>query len=441
MPLHQPNQLCKRQMHRLSMHRPSAPDPPARIARFLAVFAPEPLRSAIEADGIATLRAVCAEARLRRGRVGYATAMAVQTVSLAVAIIRARMGVRVGVSGGGRHTPRPRKDRPVMTKLAHDLRLAVRSLLGAKGPVAIAIATLALGVGVTSAVFSILDALVLRPVPFANSDRLCEIWNFETRSQVSHPGFNRRLLAEWRQQTDLFERFEGYDVTSFVYDTPSGAEMITGAVVTPGLLQMLGARPREGRLFAEGEGRGGTDQVILISETFWSRTLRRDPAAVGQRLGINGRSYSVIGIMPASFRFPNETAAFWMPLDIDAPPTDVQGLPTRLEVLALRRGNVPPERRLQPGQGARRGAQPPRRRSSRTHRDASGVRSADRGKTQAVALRARGRRGIPAADCLRQPREPVVVAHAARARGTTPYGRPWVPREAISCGKRSWSIC
>lgn len=325
------------------MHRPPAPGPPARIARFLAVFAPEPLRSAIEADGIATLRAVCAEAHLRRGRVGYATALAVQTVSLAVAIIRARMGVRVGVSGGGRHTPRPRKDRPVMTKLAHDLRLAVRSLLGAKGPVAIAIATLALGVGVTSAVFSILDALVLRPVPFANSDRLCEIWNFETRSQVSHPGFNRRLLAEWRQQTDLFERFEGYDVTSFVYDTPSGAEMITGAVVTPGLLQMLGARPREGRLFAEGEGRGGTDQVILISETFWSRTLRRDPAAVGQRLGINGRSYSVIGIMPASFRFPNETAAFWMPLDIDAPPTDVQGLPTRLEVLALRRGNVPPD--------------------------------------------------------------------------------------------------
>jgi putative ABC transport system permease protein len=230
-----------------------------------------------------------------------------------------------------------------MWKLGHDLRLAVRSLFAARGPVTIAIVTLALGVGVTSAVFSILDALVLRPAPFVNGDRLCQIWNFETRSQVSHPGFNRRLFAEWRLQTDLFEQFEGFDTTSFVYDAPAGAEMITGAVVTPGLLQMLGARPREGRLFADGEGRAGGEPVVIVGELFWSRTLGRDPAVVGRRLGLNGQSFRVIGIMPMNFRFPNETASFWMPLDLDSPPADIRGLPTRLEVLAVRRAGVPVE--------------------------------------------------------------------------------------------------
>jgi predicted permease len=324
------------------MHRRQPPDLPARIGRWLAALAPGPLRSTLEPDGIETLRAVCAEARVRRGLHGYALALAVQVTSLALAVARARLGLAAGVSRE-RWEPRARTGDLVMTKLAHDLRLAVRSLAGARGPVAIAIVTLALGVGVTSAVFSILDALVLRPAPFDNGDRLCQIWNFETRSQVSHPGFNRRLLAEWRQQTDLFERLEGFDATSFVYDGAAGAEMITGAVVTPGLLQMLGARPRDGRLFAGAEGRGGAEAVVIVSETFWSATLGRDPAVVGRRLGVNGRSYRIVGVLPSSFRFPNESASFWMPLDLDAPPAGVQGLPTRLEVLAVRRAGLPVE--------------------------------------------------------------------------------------------------
>ena len=237
-----------------------AADLSARIARFFAAVASGPLRSALDPDGIETLRAICAEARARRGRIGYAVALTVQTASLIAAVARSRIGKAEAVTRGGRHTPPTRKEHFVMSKLAHDVRLAVRSLIGARGPVAIAIVTLALGIGVTSAVFSILDALVLRPAPFANGDRLCQIWNFETRSQVSHPGFNRRLIAEWRQQTDLFEQFEGFDTTSFVYDAPAGAEMITGAVVTPGLLQMLGrAAARRPALCTSGDGRAGTE--------------------------------------------------------------------------------------------------------------------------------------------------------------------------------------
>ncbi|HEX7777975.1 MAG TPA: ABC transporter permease, partial [Vicinamibacterales bacterium] len=327
-------------MHRSSMHPPSSGSLAARIVRILAAFAPGPLRKSLETGGAETLRAVCADAYTRRGTLGYLTTLTAQTVSIARVVFLSRLGWRAAVSHGHRRSPTPGKDRHVITRLACDVRLAVRSLTGARGPAAIAVATLALGVGVTSAVFSILDALVLRPVPFARADRLGEIWNFETKSKVSHPGFNRALLAAWRQQTDLFERIEGFDVTSFVYDAATGAEMITGAVVSPGLPEMLGARPRQGRLFAPGEGRAGTDQVVLISERFWSRTLGRDAAVLGRRIGLNGRGYTVIGVMPESFRFPNESASFWIPLDVEAPPAGVPGLPSRLEVLALRRVDV-----------------------------------------------------------------------------------------------------
>ena len=207
-----------------------------------------------------------------------------------------------------------------MWRLGHDLRLALRQLRAARGPALVAIGTLALGIGVTSAVFSILDSTVLRPVPFANADRLHEIKNFELKSQVSHPGFGRALMAAWRTQTDLFERVEGFDVTSFAYDAGSGAEMVTGAVVSPGLFSMLGAAPMSGRLFTEGDGRSGTELRILISETFWSRWFGGDPSILGRHLVMNGRQYTVVGVMPASFRFPNDAASFWVPYDLDAPP-------------------------------------------------------------------------------------------------------------------------
>jgi putative ABC transport system permease protein len=327
-------------MHHLSTH--SRPGTIGRIARWLTVLAPVPLRATLAAEGVETLLAVCADARRRRGRIGAIVAALAEFGSLIRVALAARAGRTPRLSQGGDRTPEPsRKNRRVMTRVLNDFRLAVRSLLGAKGPVTIAIGTLALGIGVTSAVFSILDSLVLRPMPFPHAERLQAIWNFETKSQVSHPGFNRALFSEWRRQTDLFERCEGFDVTSFVYDAPSGAEMVTGAVVTPGLIPMLGARPLQGRLFADGEGRNGSDQVMLVSESFWSRTLGRDPAVLSRQIGLNGRRYAVVGVLPSSFRFPSEAASFWIPLDMDAPPIGVRGLPPRLEALALRRADVP----------------------------------------------------------------------------------------------------
>ena len=183
-------------MHHLSTH--SRPGTIGRIARWLTVLAPVPLRATLAAEGVETLLAVCADARRRRGRIGAIVAALAEFGSLIRVALSARAGRTPRLSQGGDRTPEPsRKNRRVMTRVLNDFRLAVRSLLGAKGPVTIAIGTLALGIGVTSAVFSILDSLVLRPMPFPHAERLQAIWNFETKSQVSHPGFNRALFSEW----------------------------------------------------------------------------------------------------------------------------------------------------------------------------------------------------------------------------------------------------
>jgi len=226
-----------------------------------------------------------------------------------------------------------------MFNVRHDLRLARRSLLGAQGPVAIAILTLALGIGVTSAVFSILDAVVLRPVPYPDGDRLVEVWNFETKSKVSHTGMPPALVAEWRRQSDLFDRVEAYSGSSSIYDGPAGAEMINGATVTPQLLTMLGATPLSGRLFGGDDGQGGRDDRIVISEAFWKQTLGRDPHVLGRKVMLDQRPHEIVGVMPASFRFPDERTAFWKPYDLDAPPAKPN--PPRLRPFARLRADVP----------------------------------------------------------------------------------------------------
>ena len=287
--------------------------------RVLLTLAPRPFRQAWGDDLVVALADVCADARRHRGPIAAARLTIVELFRLAVSSLRARAGARTPVTGG--RAPRRRPDqRRVLSRLAHDVRLGGRALAGSRLTTIVAVVTLALGIGVNTAAFSILDATVLRPMPFAQADRLIEIWNYDSASNFAYPGFTPSLLREWRRQTDLFDRVEGYDITSYAYDAPGGAEMVTGAVVTPGVLGMLGVPPISGRLFADGDGRGGTDARVVISERFWSESLGRSANVVGRSLTFNGRAYEVVGVMPASFMFPGQRTMFWVPYDADAPP-------------------------------------------------------------------------------------------------------------------------
>jgi predicted permease len=208
-----------------------------------------------------------------------------------------------------------------MTRFAHDLRQAWRGLLATRGVAALAALTLALGVGVNTAVFSVLDSLLFRPLPFAGADRLSTLWSYYEQGKFTIKGrFDARLVAQWRNQTDLFARVEASETKSFIFEGATGADMVAGAVVTPGLFAMLDARPADGRVFGEGDGRPGTTRLAVISDRFWRERLGRDRAAIGREVVLDGERHRIVGIMPPAFRYPDERHEIWLPFDVERPP-------------------------------------------------------------------------------------------------------------------------
>jgi putative ABC transport system permease protein len=186
----------------------------------------------------------------------------------------------------------------------NDPRYALRQLAKSPGFTAIAILTLALAIGANTAVFSLINALLVRPLPYHQPSQLVLIWErFATmgleRIPVS-PAEYLDLEKDFKSSTDLaaftFERLNlgGGDVP----------ERISGAAVSPSLFSLLGVEPIKGRTFAREEQGQGHDDVIVISERLWKRRFNSDPALVGKSLLLNGRNYTVIGVMPAKFEFP-----------------------------------------------------------------------------------------------------------------------------------------
>jgi putative ABC transport system permease protein len=185
-----------------------------------------------------------------------------------------------------------------------EIKVALRGLAKSPGFTVIAIATLALAIGANSAVFSLINALLVRPLPYQDPSRIALIWEqFATqgldRIPCSPPEF-LDLKKEFKSGTDL----AAFNYAAFNLGGGDVPERITGAVVTPSLFPLFGVEPIKGRTFAREEEGIGHDDVIVISERLWKRRFNSDPALVGKTLLVNGRSYTVIGIMPANFEFP-----------------------------------------------------------------------------------------------------------------------------------------
>jgi predicted permease len=222
-----------------------------------------------------------------------------------------------------RAAPQPRAS--MASRGWRDVKSATRSLAANRLNTAIALFTLAFGIGVNTSVFSVLDSVLWRPVPFRDADHLIELANFNVVQKFTYAGMSRGLTQAWRQQGDLFDRVEAVDRSSFVYRDDRGATMVPGAIISPGLLKMLGVPARAGRVFTDADGRGGTDRIAVISDDFWRSTLHGDRNVIGQRLTIDDAGYEVVGVMPATFRFPDDRTAIWLPYNLDAPPPDRQG--------------------------------------------------------------------------------------------------------------------
>jgi putative ABC transport system permease protein len=189
-----------------------------------------------------------------------------------------------------------------MKGLMQDFRYALRQLRKNPGFTTVAVITLALGIGANTAVFSVIDAVMLRPLPYSQPDRLIEAESVNSHNpqliNISYPDF-----FDWRSQNHTLEHLVSYHDNLFTLTGLERPVQLDAEIVSWDLLPTLGVHPELGRGFTADEEKVGT-RVALISHSLWTSQFASDPAIVGRGVRLSGDLYTVIGVMPPSFRFP-----------------------------------------------------------------------------------------------------------------------------------------
>lgn len=208
-----------------------------------------------------------------------------------------------------------------MQNLFQDLHYGGRLLIRRPLFAFTVIFTLALGIGGNSAVFRLIDTVVFRPLPYQDADRLVMIWQTSPgRSQDKRPIYPPQVFSELQQLPQIFEQtaaFVGGGTIGFDLVGDGKPERAPGAVVSAGLFSMLRVQTSIGRTFFSHEDTAGNDQVVIISHNLWRQRFSADPSLIGNTLLLNGRSYQVVGVMPADFNFP-DGAQLWVPNPLQA---------------------------------------------------------------------------------------------------------------------------
>jgi putative ABC transport system permease protein len=198
--------------------------------------------------------------------------------------------------------------------LWQDLRYAARMLVKNPGFTAVAIIALALGIGANTAIFSVVNTVLLRPLPYKDPERLVMV--FEDSSKHGYPRDTPAVAnyIDWRDQNQVFESIAAIGDASFNLTGAGDPERIDGSRVSAALFPLLGVSPELGRWFTADEDQAGANRVAIMSHRLWQRRFGGDPNIVGKPLTLNGRSVTLVGIMPADFRFPTQEDELWVPI-------------------------------------------------------------------------------------------------------------------------------
>ena len=204
-----------------------------------------------------------------------------------------------------------------MKTLLYDLRFSLRQLRKAQGMTMLAVLTLALGIGANTAIFTVIEDVILRPLPYPDSNRLVFIG-----AKSDKPAFGTTSWLNFRdihEQSRLLESSAGYSEDVSVLETADGSQSIAAPRVSTNLFSLLNARPMLGRTFNDAEGVAGGPEVVVLSEQLWKTAFHADPNIVGRSAKIGGRMRTVVGVMPQSFHFPEQMGSFiekgvWLPL-------------------------------------------------------------------------------------------------------------------------------
>ncbi|PYV03255.1 MAG: hypothetical protein DMG26_09805, partial [Acidobacteria bacterium] len=201
-----------------------------------------------------------------------------------------------------------------MATLLQDLRYGLRMLTKDPGFTAMAVLTLALGIGANTAMFSVANAVLLEPLPYKRAGRLVTLWWTNTAFGSSAPGsVCDPDYVQWRTQNQVFEDMAAFHGMTSNLTGVGEPERLLGSAVSPNIFHLLGVSPLLGRTFLPEEERAEHGNVVLLSRQLWERRFGSDPAVAGKSITLDGTSFAVVGVMPANFRFPNESS-FWEPL-------------------------------------------------------------------------------------------------------------------------------
>ena len=201
--------------------------------------------------------------------------------------------------------------------LAQDARFGLRLLRKSPGFTAVAVLTLALGIGANSALFTVLDRTLIRPLPYANPDRLMMLWEDFSAFGAAKERVSPATFKDWQKRTQTFDEIAAYGMRDFNLSDGGPPEEVFGLGVTANLLSMLGVRPLLGRSFAPEEDAPGNKTVVL-SYPLWMRRFGGDVGLVGKPILMSGEKYTVIGVMPKGFQYPDQQSQVWVPLGLSA---------------------------------------------------------------------------------------------------------------------------
>src|SRR2546422_954621 len=203
-----------------------------------------------------------------------------------------------------------------METLRQDITYGIRMLIKSPGFTAVAVLALTLGIGANTAIFSVVNAVLLRPLPYSDPGRVMQLWEASVKKgrgeiPASYPNF-----ADWRDQNHVFEQVVAYSDWTFNLTGSGEPERIRSAIVSPAFFSVFGIKPIRGRVFLSGEDERGKDLVAVISESLWQRRFGSDPSIVGRSLNLDDKSFTVVGVIARGVQAPllSDEIELWAPV-------------------------------------------------------------------------------------------------------------------------------
>ena len=207
-----------------------------------------------------------------------------------------------------------------MAALLQDVRYASRMLIRQPAITAVAIVTLAIGIGANAAMLAAVDVLLLRPLPYDDPDRLVMIWEKRQAEGVFDNVVAPADFLDWERMNTVFESIAGQAQVTFDLTGTGEPVRLFGAVASPSLFDLLGVRMAHGRSFRPDDAAAGRQRVVILSHGLWQRRFGGDPAVVGRSITLSGSPSEIVGVLPSTFEYPDATIEIWAPLVLTAGP-------------------------------------------------------------------------------------------------------------------------